>query len=219
MPLHRRNSTGQVEGELQYLEEITEAAELEDDHLHEITCSAPKDFSCLRGGQGEHIFDLSCTVKLICNNTSCTQSRFMHRECFEVWQESVLNYLNKLKDGQKKTRNWSDKQKLQNLWKQGYNLVIEACGCRCGHGHLRKDLNWMPPKSQSNSGPNSDSEKHKRRRKKSSKNSKPALTIGLPNFGLNGSQVSLNTEIFSQNWNLQMLFTDLILIPKSFSIR
>lgn len=189
MPLHRRNSTGQVEGELQYLEEIAEAAELEDDHLHEITCSAPKDFSCLRGAQGEHIFDLSCTVKLICNNSACTQSRFMHRECFEVWQESVLNYLNKLKDGQKKTRNWSDKQKLQNLWKQGYNLVIEACGCRCGHGHLRKDLNWMPPKSQSNSGPNSDSEKHKRRRKKSSKNSKPALTIGLPTFGLNGSQV------------------------------
>ena len=40
MPLHRRNSTGQVEGD--YLEEITEAAELEEDHLHEITCSAPK---------------------------------------------------------------------------------------------------------------------------------------------------------------------------------
>ena len=40
MPLHPRNSTGQVEGD--YLEEITEAAELEEDHLHEITCSAPK---------------------------------------------------------------------------------------------------------------------------------------------------------------------------------
>lgn len=40
MPLHRRNSTGQVEGD--YLEEITETAELEDDQLQEITCSAPK---------------------------------------------------------------------------------------------------------------------------------------------------------------------------------
>ena len=38
------------------------------------------------------------------------------------------------------------------------------------------------------SGPNSDSEKQKRRRKKSNKNSKPALTIGLPTF-VNGLQV------------------------------
>ena len=37
-------------------------------------------------------------------------------------------------------------------------------------------------------GPNSDSEKQKRRRKKSNKNSKPALTIGLPTF-VNGLQV------------------------------
>ena len=43
MPLHRRNSTGsgQFEVDNKYLEEITEA-ELEEDHLHEITCSAPK---------------------------------------------------------------------------------------------------------------------------------------------------------------------------------
>ena len=44
------------------------------------------------------------------------------------------------------------------------------------------------------SGPNSDSEKQKRRRKKSSKNSKPALTIGLPTF-VNGLQVNVNTSI------------------------
>ena len=42
MPLHRRNSTGQVEDSSQYLEEITEDAELEDHLLNEITCSAPK---------------------------------------------------------------------------------------------------------------------------------------------------------------------------------
>ena len=43
MPLHRRNSTGQSEGD--YLEEIVETAEVEDDHLLEITCSAPKVLS------------------------------------------------------------------------------------------------------------------------------------------------------------------------------
>ena len=37
-------------------------------------------------------------------------------------------------------------------------------------------------------GPNCDGEKQKRRRKKSNKNTKPALTIGLPTF-VNGLQV------------------------------
>ena len=102
---------------------------------------------CLRGAQGEHIFDVSRTVKLICNNTACTRSRFMHSDCFEVWQSSLLSHLNKSKEGQKKLRNWSERQKLQNLWKpQGYNLVIDACRCKCGGGSLRKDLNWVPPK-------------------------------------------------------------------------
>ena len=102
---------------------------------------------CLRGAQGEHIFDVSRTVKLICNNKACTHSRFMHSECFEVWQNNLLSQLNKTKEGQKKLRNWSEKQKLQNLWKQqGYNLVIDACHCKCGEGSLRKDLNWVPPK-------------------------------------------------------------------------
>ena len=130
----------------------------------------------------------------------------MHSECFEVWQNSLLSQLNKTKEGQKKLRNWSEKQKFQNLWKQqGYNLVIDACHCKCGEGSLRKDLNWVPPKPTGSggltgqwieadltkycpAGPNSDSEKQKRRRKKSNKNSKPALTIGLPTF-VNGLQV------------------------------
>ena len=108
---------------------------------------------CLRGAQGEHIFDVSRTVKLICNNKACTHSRFMHSECFEVWQNNLLSQLNKTKEGQKKLRNWSEKQKLQNLWKQqGYNLVIDACHCKCGEGSLRKDLNWVPPKPTGSGG-------------------------------------------------------------------
>ena len=74
----------------------------------------------------------------------------MHSECFEVWQSNLLSQLNKTKEGQKKLRNWPEKQKLQNLWKpQGYNLVIDACQCQCGGGSLRKDLNWVPPKPTS----------------------------------------------------------------------
>ena len=55
------------------------------------------------------------------------------------------------------------------------------------------------------SGPNSDSEKQKRRRKKSSKNSKPALTIGLPTF-VNGLQVNVNTSISGNIRILWLLF-------------
>ena len=77
----------------------------------------------------------------------------MHSECFEVWQNNLLSQLNKTKEGQKKLRNWSEKQKLQNLWKQqGYNLVIDACHCKCGEGSLRKDLNWVPPKPTGSGG-------------------------------------------------------------------
>ena len=63
---------------------------------------------------------------------------------------------------------------------------------------MRKDLNWVPPinanqgqgRERRREASGSEGEKQKRRRqKKSGKNSKPALTIGLPTFGVNGSQV------------------------------
>ena len=163
----------------------------------------------MRGAQGEHIFDVSRTVKLSCSNSACSQSRFMHKDCFETWQETLLNVLTSSREAQKKVRSWSDKQKVQHLWKQGYGLVSAHCGCRCEEGNLRKDLNWVPLRSSSSGnsgernyhhsdcdhsnlrvvfpGPNSDSEKQKRRRKKGGKGSKPALTIGLPTF-VNGLQ-------------------------------
>jgi hypothetical protein len=27
----------------------------------------------------------------------------------------------------------------------GYEIVYKHCGCLCGHGYLRKDLDWVPP--------------------------------------------------------------------------
>ena len=108
--------------------------------------------------------------------------------------------------------------KQGNLWKlPAYHLAVEVCVCCCGEvsfldlrsfssrlchqGHLRKDLNWVPPINANQSGQGrerrregsgSEGEKQKRRRqKKSGKNSKPALTIGLPTFGVNGSQVRI----------------------------
>jgi hypothetical protein len=83
-------------------------------------------------------------VKLSCSNESCDRSPYVHTACFQVFEDSVLAFLK----GQGRARGWSDKQKLQNLWtKRGYDLVYKVCDCLCSHGHLRKDLDWMPASS------------------------------------------------------------------------
>ena len=111
----------------------------------------------------------------------------MHTACFQAFEESILTFLK----GQARARGWSDKQKHQNLWtKRGYDLVYKACDCLCGHGHIRKDLDWALNDPQG--GPNMDSDMAnggKRKRKKSkSSGTKPSITIGLPNFAM--TQVS-----------------------------
>lgn len=66
----------------------------------------------------------------------------MHKECFDIWEQTVLTYLKSCG----RARSWSEKQRLQNLWtKRGYDLAFKACSCKCGKGHLRKDLDWIPP--------------------------------------------------------------------------
>lgn len=111
----------------------------------------------------EPMDELSNAVKVICNNEQCPQSPFMHRACFEEWQSSVLSFLRSTG----RARSWSEKQRLQNLWtKKGYDLAYKACGCRCGKGHLRKDLDWIPPVAD---------RKKKQRRKKG--NDKPTLAL------------------------------------------
>lgn len=107
-------------------------------------------------------------VKVECNNDHCNQSRFMHKICFDEWEQSVLTYLRSCG----RARSWSEKQRLQNLWtKKGYDLAFKACSCKCGRGHLRKDLDWVAPRALEVD--NVNREKKKRRKHKS--NYKPAL--------------------------------------------
>ncbi|GAB6032543.1 hypothetical protein CHUAL_011436 [Chamberlinius hualienensis] len=113
-------------------------------------------------------------VKIACNNEHCTVGTYMHQECFETWEQSVLTYLRSTG----RARSWSEKQRLQNLWtKKGYDLAFKACGCKCGKGHLRKDLNWMPPtaRMQPNDDQNANNRKKRQRKKR---NDKPALGNG-----------------------------------------
>jgi hypothetical protein len=86
-------------------------------------------------------------VRVTCNNVHCDQGNFMHLECFNEWEGTVLNFLSSTG----RARSWSAKQRSQNLWtKKGYDLAFKACDCQCGKGHLRKDLDWVSPKERMN---------------------------------------------------------------------
>ncbi|XP_040061439.1 headcase protein [Ixodes scapularis] len=114
-----------------------------------------------------HMDDLNNTVKVICNNEQCSQGQYMHRLCFDEWESSVLTFLRSTG----RARSWSEKQRMQNLWtKKGYDLAYKACGCRCGKGHLRKDLDWTPPAAA-----RGDDKKKKQRKKRA--NDKPVLSL------------------------------------------
>lgn len=126
------------------------------------------------------------SVKVVCNNENCSVGSWMHRFCFESWEQGVLAYLRSCG----RARSWSEKQRLQNLWtKKGYDLAFKACDCKCSRGHLRKDLDYIPP-AQNDNANNS-----KKGRKNKKKNDKPVAVmtskVGMnPNShcgGTNGS--------------------------------
>ncbi|CAG7838206.1 unnamed protein product [Allacma fusca] len=107
-------------------------------------CCVPTE--CLNPGKLIYLEDIGTSdvevVKVACNNDHCDQGQYMHRECFDTWEQTVLTYLRSCG----RARSWSEKQRLQNLWtKRGYDLAFKACSCKCGKGHLRKDLDWLPP--------------------------------------------------------------------------
>ncbi|XP_043863422.1 headcase protein isoform X2 [Drosophila mojavensis] len=80
-------------------------------------------------------------VRVVCNNENCNEGQYMHRDCFEQWEAGVLQQLKASARG----RSWSERQRVQQLWtKKGYDLVYKNCSCKCGRGHLRKDLEWPP---------------------------------------------------------------------------
>ena len=112
-------------------------------------------------------------VRMICSNDKCPYSPFMHSECFENFEEQILSCLR----GMSRAKSWSEKQRRQNLWtKKGYDLIFKFCGCQCGKGNLRKDLNHVLPDPPLPSLPSSSSsssvtiatDKSKKKRKKSS---------------------------------------------------
>lgn len=113
-------------------------------------------------------------VRVVCSNEQCNAGQYMHRECFDAWEDGVLTYMKSVG----RARSWSERQRQQNLWtKKGYDLVFKACGCKCGRGYLKKDLDF-----QISSDRNSlidDSSKKKKKRNRS--NHKSSMIIASNN--------------------------------------
>ncbi|KAG8225455.1 hypothetical protein J437_LFUL004456 [Ladona fulva] len=123
-------------------------------------------------------------VRVTCNNEQCPLGSFMHRDCFETWERGVLQHLR----GTGRARGWSERQRLQNLWtRKGYDLAFKACGCKCGRGHLKKDLDWVSPSTQQQQaagcgnngeeGAGAAEETKKRRRRRNRQNNRPTLGV------------------------------------------
>lgn len=167
-------------------------------------CCVPSG-DCFKAGVGAdygliNLDELRDCIRVICNNENCTAGQYMHRECFESWEQSVLSYLKSIG----RARSWTDRQRQQNLWtKKGYDLVFKACGCKCNRGHLKKDLDWTPPIANNIFG-RMDDESNKKRKKRNRNNQKPVLAIGIAPVGSNyhhngggGSQGSSNGPLSS----------------------
>jgi len=166
-------------------------------------CCSPKGCIYNNGSNAEHIMitkeDLKAddqdqaVVKMACSNENCDKCSYMHTACFQAFEESVLTFLK----GQGRAKGWSDKQKLQNLWtKRGYDLVYKACECLCGHGHIKKDLDWFHERQdhlevqevQGAASAALPTTAGRKRKKSKSSGAKPTtITIGLPTFSQTGN--------------------------------
>ena len=57
--------------------------------------------------------------------------RFMHVECFELWQDNILAFVSKLKDGGKRGKQqWTEKQKVSefHFLKVTLSVSRRVCG-------------------------------------------------------------------------------------------
>ena len=54
-----------------------------------------------------------------------------------------------LKNQQSLKKLYFNYQRLANIWtNKGYDLVFKFCACDCGHGSIRKDPDYVPPKPE-----------------------------------------------------------------------
>jgi len=144
------------------------------------TCCVPEEkVFCTK----PEISDPSSVVKVDCSSGKCPKSGLMHAECFEKWEDLIVGFLAK----QGRGRTWSDKQRYANVWaNKGYDLVFKTCACDCGHGSLRKDLDFVPSKAVDGAAAGAAAQaqpdvQDKKKRKKEKTTLKPKLNFSVLN--------------------------------------
>lgn len=138
-------------------------------------CCSPK---CSVLSEVDPVSPDSELVKMICSNDKCHVSPFMHAACFMAFEEQMLSFLR----GMSRARNWSEKQRKQNLWtKKGYDLIFKVSTCRCNKGALRRDLSYNGTSGTGGGGEGGGGGGGggggKRKRKKSASGEKMAVPI------------------------------------------
>lgn len=161
------------------------------------TCCVPTS-ECLRSKEAIYLNCLNDAVKVVCSNEHCQVGKFMHKECFEHWEDTILTYLKSCG----RARSWSDKQRHQNLWtKKGYDLAFRSCNCLCGRGFLKKDLDWNLLNSVGNGNGAASHSENEKKKKKRRQNNRPTIAM---------SAAFSNTNGYGTNGNRQM---DNVLTP------
>jgi len=91
-------------------------------------------------------------VKVNCSSASCTESGFIHPDCFYKVEESLIRYVsnyqwsNSHKQESMRKYNWSEDYEREYLWKLPwiFSLICKKLSCPCGGGYIKKDLGWPP---------------------------------------------------------------------------
>ncbi|XP_017848057.1 headcase protein isoform X2 [Drosophila busckii] len=136
-------------------------------------------------------------VRVLCNNENCNMGQYMHRDCFDQWEASVLQQLK----ASGRARSWSERQRVQQLWtKKGYDLIYKNCSCKCGRGQLRKDLEWPPNQicfaaaARSAAG-NLSSEDEDKKKAKKKRNRNQKQNVALTPLNSNCSNLTPNPNV------------------------
>ena len=97
-------------------------------------CCSPM---CCGGGGGSG----ASIVRVVCNNADCSYPQWMHAKCFDVWEQTVVQYVARTASsssssgrgggggpGTTTTTAAADRQRYhQNLWtKKGYELAYKV---------------------------------------------------------------------------------------------
>uniref|UniRef100_A0A7E4VS46 Expressed conserved protein n=1 Tax=Panagrellus redivivus TaxID=6233 RepID=A0A7E4VS46_PANRE len=102
-----------------------------------IICHVPI-VECLCPGEPVNVENAAEAVKLDCTFDQCEYAKHkIHMECYLALEDELYTILKHLGH---KTRNWTDSQIRQNIWrKRGMTLIEKSLRCPCGKGCVTRN--------------------------------------------------------------------------------